>query len=94
MTNYTVDPKKTEAQMTQYKIELYNKGERKPYDSFMATLTHGFHPRYTATQECFGGKLERPYKAKVYYASNGGLVAIKTYDRKHGYGRLTWVRMK
>lgn len=59
----------------------------------MATLEpRGFHPRYTATQECFGGKLDKAYRAKVYYASNGALAATKTYDRKKGYGRLSWVR--
>lgn len=94
VTNLLVDPKRTNNSMTQYKIELYRKGAREPYEIFMADLgTRGFHPRFTSTQECFGGKLEKADRVKVYYASNGSLAAVKTYDRRTGQGRLSWRKL-
>ena len=93
VTNLQVDPKTENTHMTQFKVELYKKGERRPYETFMADLgARGTHPKHTSTQECFGGKLDKAYRVKVFYASNGAIAAYKTYDRKNGHGRLSWVK--
>ena len=84
---------KENTHMTQFKVELYKKGERRPYETFMADLgARGTHPKHTSTQECFGGKLDKAHRVKVFYASNGAIAAYKTYDRKNGHGRLSWVK--
>lgn len=75
--------------MTNYKVEIYSKGARQPSKVFMAALDHGFRPKYTDTEECFGRQLDKAYRVDVRYASNGGLVAKKRYNRK-GRGYLSW----
>lgn len=75
--------------MTKYLVEIYTKGAREPSKTFTATLDNRFHPKYTDTEECFGRRLDAAYRAEVRYASNGGLRAIKRYNRK-GRGYLSW----
>lgn len=74
---------------TEYIIELYTKGSRKPYSVYRDTLPAGSRPRFTNSEDCFNFKLSYVIKAKIRYASNGELVAEKYID-VNGNGRLRW----
>jgi hypothetical protein len=75
--------------MTKYRIEVYKKGAKRPYDVFIASLPNATRPTYTKYVECFGGRLDKLERVRIKYARNGGLVAEKYTDRK-GNGRLRW----
>lgn len=78
--------------MTKYIIELFHKGERKPYRTFTDTLPHGDHP--TDTHSSFGGRLGGflgPYRAIIRYASNNA-EAARTYWDVNGNKKIRWHR--
>lgn len=75
--------------MTKYRIEVFKKGARTPYDVIIASLPNGTRPTYTKYSECFGGRLDKLERVKIRYAKSNGLVAEKYTDRK-GNGRLRW----
>ena len=76
---------------TEYIVELYGKGSRKPYSVFRYKLPTGSRPRFTNSAECFDFKLSHIPKVKIRYASNGEFVAEKYID-VYGNGRLRWKR--
>lgn len=81
--------------MTEYVLEFYSKGARKPYDTETGWLPNGFHPTYCNTKECFEFRCSGIHigsgKVKIRYKSNGGLAAI-TYTDRYGNSRLRWLR--
>lgn len=77
--------------MTEYIVEKYMKGARKPYETFKASLPDGERPIYTNSKECFNFRLSHVSRAKVRYASNGQIVAEKYIDY-YGNGRLRWFK--
>lgn len=77
--------------MTDYIIELYEKGAKKPYQRYKDSLPDGSRPSFTNSKECFDFKLSHIPRAKIRYASNGKLVAEKYMDI-NGNGRLRWKR--
>lgn len=77
--------------MTEYIIELYTKGAKKPYQRYKDSLPDGARPSFTNSAECFNFSLSHVRRAEIRYASNGKLVAEKYID-KNGNGRLRWKR--
>lgn len=77
--------------MTKYIVEMYYGKERKPYETFEASLPKGKFPRFTNSEDCFNFKLSRVHRAKVREASTGVVVAEKYID-VNGNGRLRWNR--
>lgn len=76
--------------MTEYIIELYTKGSRKPYQVFTDSLPDRARPRFRNTAECFNFKLSQlGGRALIRYKSNGKLVA-ESYIDVNGNGRLRW----
>ena len=69
--------------MTEYIIELYAKGARRPYQKFVDTLPDRARPRFDFKLSHLGGR------ALIRYKSNGKLVA-ESYIDKNGNGRLRW----
>lgn len=77
-------------EMTEYIIELYEKGARKPYQKFVDSLPDRARPRYRNSAECFDFKLSHlGGRALIRYKSNGKLVA-ESYIDANGNGRLRW----
>lgn len=75
--------------MTDYIIELYEKGERKPYRRFKITLPSRYKPTYVEFDPTLKDMLADVYKARLYYASNSKAVAC-TYIDKEGHKRIRW----
>ena len=77
--------------MTEYIVEKYTKGARKPYESFRASLPDGERPTNTNSAECFNFRLSHVPRAKIRYASNGQVVGEKYIDY-YGNGRIRWYK--
>ncbi len=78
--------------MTNYKLEFYTKGARRPYKVEDGTLPNGYHPKFTNAKECFNYRLSRVSgRVKIRYMSNGGLAA-ETYTDANGNGKLRWFK--
>ena len=77
--------------MTDYIVEIYSKGARKPYDVFRASLPDGSRPTFTNSKECFNFRLSMVSRAKIRYASNGAIVGEKYMDI-NGNGRIRWFK--
>lgn len=77
--------------MTDYIVEIYSKGARKPYDVFRAWLPDGSKPTFTNSKECFNFRLSMVSRAKIRYASNGQIVGEKYMD-VNGNGRIRWYK--
>lgn len=76
---------------TEYILEFYHYGARKPYRTVRASLPHGEKPHYTSSDKCFNQALSHALRAKVRYAKTGKLAATKVWDR-YGNGYLRWHR--
>ena len=75
--------------MTEYIIELYEKGKKKPYERFRSSIEDRTRPDMCSEEKCFGGRLNDVYRARVYYYRNGKYVA-QTYTDSKGRKRLSW----
>lgn len=69
--------------MTKYIVELYYGRERKPYETFHASLPNGEFPKFTSSKECFDFRITAD-RAKVRYAENGRLRWNRDFV-KYGY---------
>lgn len=72
--------------MTDYILEFYSKGDRKPYATHRVSHPDGWHPR---NWQDFDGRMVP--KAKIRYASNGAYVG-ETYRDVYGNKVIRWFR--
>ena len=75
--------------MTEYIIECYEKGAKKPYKIFKDSLPNRDRPKYTNSKQCFDNKLDSIPRFKIRYANNGKLVAVSSMDA-NGNKRVRW----
>jgi len=78
---------------TEYIIEYYEKGARKPFMTKRASLPRGHKPSFANSEDCFNFALAypNPRRARVLYASSGKVAATTYYDI-NGNRRLRWHR--
>lgn len=81
--------------MTEYIVEIYSKGARKPYDVFRASLPDGEKPSFCNSRVCFNFRLSAikigSSKVKIRYASNGQIVGERYIDI-NGNSRIRWYK--
>lgn len=76
--------------MTEYTIEFYKKGARKPYQRFDDVLPSRTKPTYVDSKQCFNYKLMEAPRVRIYYKNNGKLVA-KSYVDENKEKRIRWL---
>ncbi len=76
--------------LTEYRLEFYEKGKRKPYDTVVMNFPSDLKETFTNSKNCFNFKLSHCIRAKVFINSTGELVAT-TYLDKNGNRRLQWI---
>ena len=82
--------------MTEYVMEFFKKGKRRPYRTMIGRLENGYRPRYTNTEDCFPA-IQKAFanreavRVKLRYKSNQGLIA-EARPEPNGKGRLRWFR--